>query len=74
MCPFLMSWPPAGFNPGSTNAILGPRVGFSAISAAIAVNTTMSAAAATISTLLVSMLHEYMTMGVVVWDLIIAGG
>jgi hypothetical protein len=33
----------------------------------------MSAAAATISTLLVSMLHEYMTMGVVVWDLIIAG-
>ncbi|KAI7837974.1 hypothetical protein COHA_008277 [Chlorella ohadii] len=85
-----------GFNPGSTNAILGPWVGFSSISAAIAgerwamrgalvpaaagiaahcpsVNTTISAAAATVSTLLVSMLHQYLTLGVVVWDLIIAG-
>ncbi|PRW45098.1 ammonium transporter [Chlorella sorokiniana] len=62
-----------GFNPGSTNAILGPYIGFSSISAAIAVNTTISAAAATVSTLLVSMLHQYLTLGVVVWDLIIAG-
>lgn len=129
-----------GFNPGSTNAILGPWVGYSSISAAIAVNTTISAAAATTSTLLVragggvgwmvqggagrgraghhsrkgaclprqrqrllklapeprrpplshlsctsrsplsplpsmqvSMLHQYLTLGVVVWDLIIAG-
>lgn len=38
-----------------------------------AVNTTMSAAAATVSTLLVSMLHQYLSLGVVVWDLIIAG-
>ncbi|KAL4433241.1 hypothetical protein ABPG77_003289 [Micractinium sp. CCAP 211/92] len=62
-----------GFNPGSTNAILGEWVGFSSISAAIAVNTTISAAAATVSTLLVSMLHQYLSLGVVVWDLIIAG-
>ncbi len=48
-------------------------MGFSQISAAIAVNTTISAAAATTSTLLVSMLHQYLTLGVVVWDLIIAG-
>lgn len=64
----------AGFNPGSTNAILGRFVGYSQISAAIAVNTTMSAAAATVSTLFVSMLHQYWQLGVVVWDLIIAGG
>ena len=59
-----------GFNAGSTNAILNHR---SQISAAIAINTTISAAAATISTLLVVMLHTYRTLGVVVWDLIQAG-
>lgn len=70
-----------GFNPGSTNAIVDPNAttamnfvpGFSDISAAIAVNTTVSAAAATISTLLVAMLHTYLTLRVVVWDLIVAG-
>jgi ammonium transporter, Amt family len=69
-----------GFNPGSTNAILMPTSdpaafvpGFSSISAAIAVNTTVSAAAATISTLLVAMIHTYYSLRVVVWDLIIAG-
>ncbi|PSC70378.1 ammonium transporter isoform B [Micractinium conductrix] len=62
-----------GFNPGSTTAVLGPWVGYSSISAAIAVNTTISAAAATVSTLFASMLHQYLSLGVVVWDLIIAG-
>ena len=53
---------------------MGPWTGYSSISAAIAVNTTISAAAATVSTLFVSMLHQYLSLGVVVWDLIIAGG
>jgi Amt family ammonium transporter len=69
-----------GFNPGSTNAILMPTgdpaqfiPGYSSISAAIAVNTTVSAAAATIATLLVAMIHTYVSLRVVVWDLIVAG-
>lgn len=48
-------------------------VGYSGVAATIAVNTTISAAAATVSTLLIAMLHNYVTLGVVVWDLIIAG-
>lgn len=69
-----------GFNPGSTNAILMPTndpaafvPGYSSVAASIAVNTTVSAAAATISTLFVAMLHTYGSLRVVVWDLIIAG-
>lgn len=69
-----------GFNPGSTNAILMPTTdpaaflpGYSSIAASIAVNTTVSAAAATISTLFVAMIHTYGSVRVVVWDLIIAG-
>lgn len=69
-----------GFNPGSTNAILMPttagsmfKPGYSNIAASIAVNTTVSAAAATISTLIVAMLHTYLSLRVVVWDLIVAG-
>ena len=69
-----------GFNPGSTNAILMPsttgndfKPGYSNIAASIAVNTTVSAAAATISTLIVAMLHTYLSVRVVVWDLIVAG-
>eukprot|EP00887_Chlorella_sp_A99_P007406 scaffold2.g7406.t1 len=59
-----------GFNPGSTAAIMNGRA---LISAAIATNTTVSAAAATVSTLFMAMLHTYLSIGVVVWDLIIAG-
>lgn len=59
-----------GFNPGSTNAIMN---GVSAISAAVAVNTTMAAAAGTISCLFIAMVHQYVSLGVIVWDLIIAG-
>lgn len=69
-----------GFNPGSTNAILQPDAatrpfvpGYSSIAAGIAVNTTISAAAATVATLLAAMLHTYATCGCVVWDLIVAG-
>lgn len=69
-----------GFNPGSTNAILSPTAsssgfvpGYSSIAAGIAVNTTVSAAAATIATLLCAMVHTYATVRVVVWDLIVAG-
>ncbi|KAL6783752.1 AMT1B [Auxenochlorella protothecoides x Auxenochlorella symbiontica] len=62
-----------GFNPGSTNAIVGSAVGYSKISAAIAVNTTVAAAAACLSTLFLTMAINYFTSGVIVWDLIIAG-
>ena len=62
-----------GFNPGSTNAIVGATVGYSRISAAIAVNTTIAAATACLSTLFITMLVNYMQSGVIVWDLIIAG-
>ena len=63
----------AGFNPGSTNAIVGASVGYSRVAAAVAVNTTMAAATGCIGTLLISMLHQKLSLGVVVWDLIIAG-
>lgn len=68
-----------GFNPGSSNAVIGiPGAhgkieGLSQVAAAAAVNTTMSASAATIATLLVAMVHTYWTTGAVVWDLVIAG-
>ena len=62
-----------GFNPGSTNAIVRPKPGFSAMASAIAVNTTIAAAAGCLSTMLTCMLHTYASMRVVVWDLIIAG-
>lgn len=61
-----------GFNPGSTNAIVGD-VGYSSIPAAVAVNTTLGAATGAISTLFTVMLHTYFSTGVVVWDLVIAG-
>lgn len=68
-----------GFNPGSTLAIIGNPAGnfaeggYSQISAAVAVNTTVAAAAGTIACLFVAMAHTYFSLGVVVWDLIIAG-
>jgi Amt family ammonium transporter len=62
-----------GFNPGSTNAIVGSVVGFSKISAAVAVNTTVAAAAGTLSCLFTVMIHQYIKFGVITWDLIIAG-
>ncbi|GAB4821856.1 hypothetical protein N2152v2_008902 [Parachlorella kessleri] len=67
-----------GFNPGSTNAILSntgrfSAGGFSSVCAAIAVNTTVAAAAGTLATLFITMAISYFTVGVVVWDLIIAG-
>ena len=61
-----------GFNPGSTNAIVG-YPGYSAISSAVAINTTLGAATGAISTLFTVMLHTYFSTGVVVWDLVIAG-
>ena len=68
-----------GFNPGSTNAILNNASGYfeaggySQVVAAAAVNTTISAGAGAVFTLFTSMIHQYMTLGVPVWDLIIAG-
>ncbi|GAB4822138.1 hypothetical protein N2152v2_009184 [Parachlorella kessleri] len=68
-----------GFNPGSTNAIINNASGrfveggFSGVSAAIAVNTTVAAAAGTLSCLFIAMAHNYFSLGVIVWDLIIAG-
>jgi Amt family ammonium transporter len=48
-------------------------VGKSAVVAVAAVNTTISAAAGCLSTLLVAMLHVYSHSRVVVWDLLVAG-
>lgn len=69
-----------GFNPGSTTAIVHPSgninefiPGFSSLTAGAAVNTTVSAASATIATLFVSMLHSYLKERTIVWDLVIAG-
>lgn len=55
-----------GFNPGSALAIIG----FSPVASLCAVTTTLSAAAGTVSTLLILMLIEYFSSGHIVWDLI----
>lgn len=39
----------------------------------MAVNTTIGAASGCIATLFIAMAYQYFTLGVVVWDLIIAG-
>lgn len=63
-----------GFNPGSTNAIVSANTpGYSSVSAAVAVNTTIGAATGAIATLFTVMLHTYISTRVVVWDLVIAG-
>jgi Amt family ammonium transporter len=59
-----------GFNPGSTNAIMN---GVSQLASAIAINTTIAAATGCLSTLFIAMIHQYFSLGVVVWDLLIAG-
>lgn len=48
-------------------------MGYSSIAAAVAVNTTIAAAAGTLSCLFIVMLHQYFALGVVTWDLLIAG-
>lgn len=55
-----------GFNPGSTLIMLNG----SAVQALAAVNTTMSAACATLSALATLMLMEYMSTRMILWDLI----
>lgn len=55
-----------GFNPGSALAI----VGYGRVAALAAVNTTLSAAAGTLSALLALMVLELASTGHVVWDLI----
>jgi ammonium transporter, Amt family len=55
-----------GFNPGSSLAILG----VSSVSALAAVNTTLSGAAGTLSTMLILAGKEYLATGTMVWDLI----
>jgi Amt family ammonium transporter len=62
-----------GFNPGSTNAVLGSFVGYSQISAAIAINTTIAAATGALSTLVIVMLDQYFRYGVITWDLVMCG-
>lgn len=62
-----------GFNPGSAAAITFGVGDYSKVAAAVAVNTTIGAAAGTIATLFIAMAYQYFTLGVVVWDLIIAG-
>lgn len=55
-----------GFNPGSALAIIGS----STVAAVAAVNTTLSAAAGTLSTLFALMAVNWMSTGEVIWDLI----
>eukprot|EP01025_Chloroclados_australasicus_P016082 TRINITY_DN178_c0_g1_i2.p1 TRINITY_DN178_c0_g1~~TRINITY_DN178_c0_g1_i2.p1 ORF type:complete len:525 (+),score=87.28 TRINITY_DN178_c0_g1_i2:258-1832(+) len=55
-----------GFNPGSALAING----VSEVVALCAINTTLSAAAGTVSTLVILMVVEYQSTGHIVWDLI----
>lgn len=55
-----------GFNPGSALAILGR----SDVAALAAVNTTLSAAAGTLSTLFILMAMEFAATGEPVWDLL----
>jgi ammonium transporter, Amt family len=55
-----------GFNPGSALLIIGAGD----IAALAAINTTLSAAGGTVSTLLVLMVLEYMSTGHVMWDLV----
>ncbi|KAL4458386.1 hypothetical protein ABPG75_013251 [Micractinium tetrahymenae] len=63
-----------GFNPGSATAIMSTTVpNFSKVVAAVAINTTVGAASGCIATLFIAMAYQYFTLGVVVWDLIIAG-
>ncbi|KAI7840216.1 hypothetical protein COHA_005998 [Chlorella ohadii] len=62
-----------GFNPGSTLAITYGINSFSKVAAAVAVNTTIGAASGCLATLFIAMAYQYFTLGVVVWDLIIAG-
>lgn len=58
-----------GFNPGSANGIVGKA----GVVATAAVNTTISAAAGCLATLLVAMLHVWQHSRQVVWDLLVAG-
>ncbi|PSC68349.1 ammonium transporter [Micractinium conductrix] len=63
-----------GFNPGSNLMITAPGTELvSKVVAAVAVNTTVGAASGCIATLFIAMAYQYFTLGVVVWDLIIAG-
>ncbi|KAI3435774.1 hypothetical protein D9Q98_001832 [Chlorella vulgaris] len=63
-----------GFNPGSAVYWTLPGVDHaSQVAIAAAVNTTIGAASGTIATLFIAMAYQYFTLGVVVWDLIIAG-
>jgi Amt family ammonium transporter len=63
-----------GFNPGSATIFTAPGAeNYSKVAIAVAINTTIGAAAGTISTLFIAMAYQYVTLGVIVWDLIIAG-
>jgi ammonium transporter, Amt family len=55
-----------GFNPGSALLIFG----YGKVAALAAVNTTLSAAAGTLSTLFLLMILEFLSSGHLVWDLI----
>jgi Amt family ammonium transporter len=58
-----------GFNPGSANGIVGK----SAVVATAAVNTTISAAAGCLTTLLAAMVNVWGHSRMIVWDLLVAG-
>lgn len=56
--------PPAGFNPGSAVAFsLTGSENYSKVAIAVAINTTVGAAAGTICTLFIAMAYQYFTLG-----------
>jgi ammonia channel protein AmtB len=54
----------AGFNPGSATIFTAPGAeNYSKVAIAVAINTTIGAAAGTISTLFIAMAYQYVTLG-----------
>lgn len=70
---FLLWFGWCGFNPGSLNLLVLGTTAYGNTVARVAITTTLSAAAGTISVLFITLAHSYITTGGVLWDLLMAG-